>query len=206
MSTVGVVTGRNEVVAKVIFLHLSVIHSVHRGGLPQCMPGCHPPWDYVPPPDYVPPGLRTPQTMYPLDYVPPGLRTPWTTYPPRLHTPPDYVPPLQTMYPPSGLHTPAPRTMYPPGADPPGRRLQHTVYERPVRILLECILVCDWIYFRKKFRSLCAKICIILHEKIQFFWSGGILGEVRNGLRERAIRVILAMLAFSYCLIFLKKG
>ena len=24
---------------------------------------------------------------------------------------------------------------------PPGRRLQHTVYERPVRILLECILV-----------------------------------------------------------------
>ena len=27
-------TGRNEVVAKVIFLHLSVIHSVNRGGLP----------------------------------------------------------------------------------------------------------------------------------------------------------------------------
>ena len=27
------VTGRNEVVAKVIFLHLSVIHSVHRGGV-----------------------------------------------------------------------------------------------------------------------------------------------------------------------------
>ena len=26
-------TGRNEVVAKVIFLHLSVIHSVHRGGV-----------------------------------------------------------------------------------------------------------------------------------------------------------------------------
>ena len=26
-----IVTGRNEVVAKVIFLHLSVIHSVHRG-------------------------------------------------------------------------------------------------------------------------------------------------------------------------------
>ena len=30
----------------------------------------------------------------------------------------------------------------PPGADtPPGSRLKHTVYERPVRILLECILV-----------------------------------------------------------------
>ena len=40
-----VITGRNEVVAKVIFLHLSVIHSVHRGGggLPQCMLGYHHP-------------------------------------------------------------------------------------------------------------------------------------------------------------------
>ena len=27
------ITGRNEIVAKVIFLHLSVIHSVHRGGV-----------------------------------------------------------------------------------------------------------------------------------------------------------------------------
>ena len=79
---INIVTGRNEVVAKVIFLHLSVIlftggASVH-AGLP-------------------PPGLPTPPpgTTYPLDYVPP----------------------------------------------PPGSRLQHTVYERPVRILLECILV-----------------------------------------------------------------
>ena len=30
---VNVVTGRNEVLAKVIILHLSVIHSVHRGGV-----------------------------------------------------------------------------------------------------------------------------------------------------------------------------
>ena len=29
---------------------------------------------------------------------------------------------------------------HPPGPDPPGSRLQHTVNERPVRILLECIL------------------------------------------------------------------
>ena len=28
-----------------------------------------------------------------------------------------------------------------PGRPPPGSRLQHTVYKRPVRILLECILV-----------------------------------------------------------------
>ena len=31
LSVLVFVTGRNEVVAKVIFLHLSVIHSVHRG-------------------------------------------------------------------------------------------------------------------------------------------------------------------------------
>ena len=30
---IGIFTGRNEVVAMVIFLHLSVIHSVHRGGV-----------------------------------------------------------------------------------------------------------------------------------------------------------------------------
>ena len=58
-----------------------VCHSVHRGGLPQCMLG-------------YPPGSR-----------PPGIR-------------------------------------HPPGSDtPPGSRLQHTVYERPGRILLECFLV-----------------------------------------------------------------
>ena len=42
---VNIVTGRNEVVAKVIFLHLSVIHSVHRGGV--CLSAC---WDTSPPP------------------------------------------------------------------------------------------------------------------------------------------------------------
>ena len=75
-------------------------------------------WDATPR-DYVPPG-----TTYPRDYIPPG-----TTYPPGLGTP-------------LGLQTP--RTMYPPDyVPPPGSRLQHTVYERLVRILLECILVVD---------------------------------------------------------------
>ena len=39
----------------------------------------------------------------------------------------------------------------PPGPDPtplPGSRRQHTVNERPVRILLECILVLYFIYYR----------------------------------------------------------
>ena len=44
-----------------------------------------------------------------------------------------------------------------------------------------------------------------LHEKLQFFGSGGILGEVRNGLRECVIRVILEMLALLYYLNLKKK-
>ena len=120
------VTGRNKVVAKVIFLHLSVILFTG-GSLPQCMLGCQPPGADTTPPDYVPPNYVPPRLHTPQDYVPPGLCTP------RLHTP-------QTMYPPDYV---PPRTTYPPRlrTPPPGSRLQHTVYERLVRILLECILV-----------------------------------------------------------------
>ena len=79
-------TGRNEVVAKVMFLQVCVCPQGGRGCLPQCMLGCQPP-----PPNQAPPRPGRP----------PG-----------------------------------------PGSPPPPRsRLQHTVYEWPVRILLECILV-----------------------------------------------------------------
>ena len=89
-------TGCNEVVAKVIFLHLVVILFTW-GGLPQCMLGCH---------------------------TPTGSRH----TPPRADTPPEQTPPWEQ------THTP--------GSRPPRRsRLQHTVYEQPVHILLECILV-----------------------------------------------------------------
>ena len=106
------VTGRNEVVAKVIFLHLSVILFTVGGGLPQCMLG------YQPPRSRPPPGTRHP----------PGSRPPWDAPPGSRHPPWDQAPVL-------GADTPS-------GADtPPGSRLRHTVNERPVRILLECILV-----------------------------------------------------------------
>ena len=54
----------------------------------------------------------------------------WDTTTPK-QTPPGADPPLEA------------DTSLPPGADPPppGSRLRHTVNERPVRILLECILV-----------------------------------------------------------------
>ena len=68
------VTGRNEVEAKVIFLHLSVIHSVHKGGgLPQCMLGYHTP------PGVTPPRADTPNT--PPDQTSPGADPPWSRPP-----------------------------------------------------------------------------------------------------------------------------
>ena len=110
-------TGRNEVVAKVIFLHLSVI--LFTGGcLPQCILGYHTPQEQTPP------GSRSPQEQT----HPPGADTirEQTCPPGSRHT-------SQEQTPPGSRH---------PQADtPPGSRLRHTVNERPVRILLECILV-----------------------------------------------------------------
>ena len=82
-----------------------VCHSVHRGGLPQCMLG------YTPPTRPLTPGAD------PRDQTPPQEQTPPT---------------------PSFDQTPSARS-----------RLQHTVYERPVRILLECILVYSWLLRQK---------------------------------------------------------
>ena len=94
------VTGRNEVVAKVIFLQVSVCPQGEGGGcLPQCMLGCHTPRMENPPPQ-----MENPPSPWDGE-PPPGWRAP-----PHMESP------------------------------PPGSRHQHTVYERPVRILLECIL------------------------------------------------------------------
>ena len=109
-------TGRNEVVAKVIFLHLSVI--LFTGGLPQCMLGCHP----LPrrPPGGRPPRRRHPCQGDPLPRRPPAKETP---------------PPLPKRRPPA-KETP-PQKEVPPAKETP----QHMVNEQPVCILLECILV-----------------------------------------------------------------
>ena len=98
------ITGRNEVVAKVMFLHVSVILSTG-GGLQG-----EAPWTGRPPDQADPPWAGKP---------PPGPgRPPQTGQTPR-----------------------AGRTPPGPCRPPPGSRLQNTVYERPVRLLLECILV-----------------------------------------------------------------
>ena len=103
--------------AKDIFLHLFVI--LFTGGV--CLNAC---WNTNPP----------------LDQTPP---TPGPGRPPRSDTPLDQTPPRDQAEPPRDQAEP-PRDQAdpPPGSDTPqGSRLQHTVYERPVRILLECILV-----------------------------------------------------------------
>ena len=90
-------------------------------------------WNTNPPREQTPPlgaDTRHPPDQTPLEQTPPWEQTPWEL------TPPGADPPDQT-----------PQSRHPPGADtppeqtPPGSRLQHTVYEWPVRILLECILV-----------------------------------------------------------------
>ena len=117
-----IITGRNEVVAKVIFLHLSVIlftggvsASVH-AGIPHPPPeqtplqSRHPPSRH--PPKKTPPGSRH---THPLGADPPQSRhphpradTPWEQTPPGADTRQDQTPP------PPGADTPL-------AADPPSR-------------------------------------------------------------------------------------
>ena len=91
-----------------------------------------PPGPGRPPPDQTPPTPPGPGR-------PPGSDT--TTHPWTRQTPPDQADP------PNQADTPL------------GSRLQHTVYERPVRILLECILVDKYFTFhdKKVFQSLYKK-------------------------------------------------
>ena len=110
----------NEVWGKVIFLHLSVILFTGGG-----VPGQVPLWDQVHPHDQVHP--LGPGTPSPWDQVPPGTRYPLPLGP---GTPPGtrYINPPQTRYIPRELCM-----------------LGDTGNMRPVRILLECILVsCSW--------------------------------------------------------------
>ena len=73
--------------------------------------------------------------------IPPEQTPPWSRHPPEQTSPRTRPPGADT---PGSRHPPE---QTPPGPDtppdqiPPGSRLQHMVYERPVRILLECILV-----------------------------------------------------------------
>ena len=95
----------------------------------------HPPGQAAPPPEMAtaadcthPTGIHSryrPEQTPPLDGEPPCPPT-------------DEEPPWMENHPPNGEPSPPDGEPPPP---PPGSRLRHTVYDRPVRILLECILV-----------------------------------------------------------------
>ena len=82
---------------------------------------------------------------------PPGRENP----PRPGRTPPDQGEPPRTRENPPDQGEPLPGPGRPPlgpgRTPPPGRRLQHTVYERPVRILLECILVSRYVFLVNSF-------------------------------------------------------
>ena len=99
------------------------------------------------PPRSRPPRADTPQSRPPQEQTPwsrpPGSRPPPDQTPPGADTPgadthPDQTRPPRSR-PPQGADIHPPQDQTPPS--PLGSRLQHTVNERPVRILLECILV-----------------------------------------------------------------
>ena len=111
-----VITGRSEVVAKVMFLLMS--DSVHRGG------GS--------------PGRRHPQREAPL-----WKETPQETPCPLEGDPPEEDPPRRKPNPLQGdpPQEGDPQKETPHKETPLRSRLRHMVNERPVRVLLECILV-----------------------------------------------------------------
>ena len=75
------VTGRNEAVAKVIFLHLFVILFTQGGCLPQCMLGYHTSREQTPPRSRAP-RADTPQSRHPPEKTPPEQTPPWEQNPP----------------------------------------------------------------------------------------------------------------------------
>ena len=90
-----IITGRNEVVAKVIFLHLSVI--LFTGGVSASVHARIPPPTEQTPPGADPPGADTPQEQTPLEQTPPRSRhPPRTRHPSRADTPQADTP--QTKY------------------------------------------------------------------------------------------------------------
>ena len=148
-----------------------VCHSVHGGGvyLGACWDSTHPqsrhppeqtrPWEQTPPRSRHPqsrhppradppradiPPEQTPQEQTPpWEQTPPGADTPQSRHPPEADPPGADTPQEQT--PPSRSRPPE---QTPPRSRPPRSRLRHTVNERPVRILLECILVVH--FFRQE--------------------------------------------------------
>ena len=113
----------------------------------------------------------------------PQEQTPQTRHPPEQAPPWEQTSPEQT-------HTPQTR-------HPPGSRLQHTVNEQPVRILLECILVtpvCHSVHGGGDMRGCGGHawlrgVCVVAGGKCGC--GGGMCGIRRDTVDERAVRILL---------------
>ena len=107
------------------------------GGEGVCLSAC---WDAICPRDQADPPRsgRPPPQIRQTPPLGPGR------HPPRTRQTPPWdladTPPGPGRHPRDQADTPPG-----PGRPPPGSRLQHTVYERQVHILLECILVCCFV-------------------------------------------------------------
>ena len=113
------------------YVFTRVCDSVHWGGVS----GEPPPGTRQTPPDHGERPQDQGEPPWDQEELPPQPgRPPWDQAPP----PDQGEPPRTKENPPGTKETPPPDQGEHP---PPGRTLQHTVNERPVRILLECILV-----------------------------------------------------------------
>ena len=160
----NIITSRNEVVAKVIFLHLFVI--LFTGGF--CLSACWdtaPPRSRTPPPGAdtpTPPGAATPQEQSSPRTRPPGADTPWEETPPRDQTPP-------------GADTP------PPGKQTPAYGLR-AAYWNPTG-MHSCFSYHGFLQRRKIQSSLSIYTSITIDRRIQnphrSFWIGFVHHEER---------------------------
>ena len=133
--------------AKVMFLHLSVSHSVHWGGVPrQVHPlgQVHPPGRYTPWQVHTPPGKYPHGQVHPPGEVPPPPPGMYATQG-RYTTPPRHVCPPGQVHHPSQAGTPrACKPSWvgtPQGRYTPSNACWDMVNKQSVYILLECILV-----------------------------------------------------------------
>ena len=111
------------------------------------MPTGTPPPAGTPPRKVPPVGRYTSLCRSPQEGTPPwGRYIPHGRYTPLAGTPlPAWAgTPLGRYTPHPGRYPPPPRAGTPP---PPGNRVRHTVNQRPVRILLECIFISFFIFF-----------------------------------------------------------
>ena len=139
----------------------------------------------------------------------PGRHTPQTRQTPRDQA----GPPTQADPQGPGRHPPRtrPDTLRDQADPPSGSRLQHTVYERPVRILLECILV----FINFVIPSIALHVTIVSHSEkfhLSFFYrpqtkfGGKVIFSVASVILSRGVLCMMSLPVWLPGLMFLLEG